>query len=269
MGLILSITAKAQTDPTTFINRGYFDSSQRDNLSSNGVYGIGYTGLHTSSMFIFNMPGTSTGSLQLEAFFWGDLKYRNKVDDKSWSTWNKIATANVDLWNLDANRNQRYYFAAGGTTYIQGYGNKPFQVMNSVGASILTIGANAEMSIGTQPVAGYKLAVAGAILAEKIKVKAAGNWPDYVFETGYELPTLQQLEAFIKINKHLPGVPSATDMKNADVDVLELNATLLKKVEELTLYLLQQQKEIGAIREENVSLRQELEKIKISLNKGR
>jgi hypothetical protein len=74
------------------------------------------------------------------------------------------------------------------------------------------------------------------------------NWsieaPDYVFEKDYKLPSLTSVEKHIAANKHLPGVPSAADMKKNGVDLSEMNMTLLKKVEELTLYVIDQNKQI-------------------------
>ncbi len=59
----------------------------------------------------------------------------------------------------------------------------------------------------------YKLAVKGTIIAEEIEVKLRGDWPDYVFDATYPLLSFEDLRAFIKANKHLPGVPSANEMK--------------------------------------------------------
>jgi hypothetical protein len=73
-----------------------------------------------------------------------------------------------------------------------------------------------------------------------------GNWtmkaPDYVFEKGYKLPSLKDVEKHIADKKHLPDVPSAAEMKKDGVDLAQLNMTLLKKVEELTLYVIDQNK---------------------------
>jgi hypothetical protein len=81
-----------------------------------------------------------------------------------------------------------------------------------------------------------------------LKIK---NWtieaPDYVFEKDYKLPSLTAVEKHIAANKHLPGVPSAAEMKEKGVDLSEMNMTLLKKVEELTLYAIEQNKKIEAL----------------------
>ncbi len=74
--------------------------------------------------------------------------------------------------------------------------------------------------------------------------------PDYVFEEDYKLKPLEEVEAFIKENKHLPEIPSAKEVGKSGLNLSEMNLLLLKKVEELTLYMIEQQKEIEALREQ-------------------
>lgn len=100
------------------------------------------------------------------------------------------------------------------------------------------------VSIGTTTApSGYKLAVGGKTVTEEVVVKLQGNWPDYVFETNYRLMPLLELERYIKQNKHLPDVPAAKDVEDKGIALGELNTTLLKKVEELTLYMIELKKE--------------------------
>ncbi|GAB3955452.1 hypothetical protein GCM10028805_43090 [Spirosoma harenae] len=96
----------------------------------------------------------------------------------------------------------------------------------------------------TKTPAGYKLYVADGILTEKVKVavKTADDWSDRVFENGYHLRSLGEVEQFINREKHLPGVPSAADVVKEGVDVGKMQAKLLEKVEELTLYNIQLEK---------------------------
>jgi hypothetical protein len=88
-----------------------------------------------------------------------------------------------------------------------------------------------------------KLVVKGKVVAEEIKVQAV-KWPDYVFKPEYKLPSLAETEKFIKAHGHLPDVPKATDVEANGVSLGEMNKILLKKVEELTLHLIDQQKQI-------------------------
>jgi hypothetical protein len=92
------------------------------------------------------------------------------------------------------------------------------------------------------------LTVNGQIHAKDVKVDASVPAPDYVFEKDYDLPTLDSIKAYIDKNKHLPEVPSAKEFEKDGVNLGEINMLLLKKVEELTLYLIQQQKEIDELK---------------------
>jgi len=83
----------------------------------------------------------------------------------------------------------------------------------------------------------------GLLHARRIKVDT-DNWADFVFEKKYQLMPLNELQTYINENKHLPNIPSENDVIENGVDLVEMNKLLLQKVEELTLYLLQQQKEI-------------------------
>jgi hypothetical protein len=93
--------------------------------------------------------------------------------------------------------------------------------------------------------AGYRLYVQDGILTEKVKVavKNASEWSDYVFAPSYKLTPLAEVARFIQINKHLPGVPSAAEVVEQGVDMAKMDAKLLEKIEELTLYTIQLEKE--------------------------
>lgn len=104
---------------------------------------------------------------------------------------------------------------------------------------------NSRVGIGTNNPT-QALSVNGTILAKKIKVSTqAANWPDYVFATNYNLRSLQNLETFIKQYKHLPDVPSAEEIGKDGHDVGQMQIVLLKKIEELTLYIIELQKQIS------------------------
>lgn len=94
------------------------------------------------------------------------------------------------------------------------------------------------------------LAVAGKMVATEVVVKLQSNWPDYVFSPSHRLPSLSDVEQFIQRNKHLPGIPSAAEVSADGVAIGDLNAKLLEKIEELTLYLIEQEKQMKKLREE-------------------
>lgn len=130
---------------------------------------------------------------------------------------------------------------------------------NPIGSTqLFSIEPNGKVVIGNVSTPdGYKLFVQQGILTEKVKVSVSStsNWSDYVFANDYKLKTIDELEAFIKENKHLPNVPSAEQVVKEGIDVATMDAKLLEKIEELTLYLIEQNKK-------NERLQLEVEKLK-------
>ncbi|WP_199120503.1 hypothetical protein [Pedobacter sp. ASV28] len=109
---------------------------------------------------------------------------------------------------------------------------------------VMTLKTNGNVGIGTTA-PQEKLSVNGKIRAREVKIEPTANWPDYVFEDSYSMPSLKELEAFIRQNKHLPEVPSAKEVAKEGLELGEMNKVLLKKIEELTLHLIQKEKELA------------------------
>lgn len=116
--------------------------------------------------------------------------------------------------------------------------------------NLLTSGS---IGIGTINTDGYKLAVNGIIRAKEIKVES--NWADFVFKKGYKLPSLKEVETHINENGTLPGMPNESEVKANGVNLAETNALLLQKIEELTLYIIQQEKRMESMEAEIKSIR--------------
>ncbi|WEK69786.1 MAG: hypothetical protein P0Y62_18500 [Candidatus Chryseobacterium colombiense] len=106
----------------------------------------------------------------------------------------------------------------------------------------------------------YKLFVKDGIKTEKVKVDIAANngWADYVFEKDYKLMSLNNVEKFINENGHLPEVPTTEEAIKNGIELKEMNILLLKKVEELTLHLIQQNKELSVQKEEIEILKKQM-----------
>lgn len=107
----------------------------------------------------------------------------------------------------------------------------------------LFLSPTGNVGIGTT-IPTEKLAINGKIRAKEIRVDAS-NWPDYVFEEGYKIEKLSKLESYIKANKHLPEIPPAKEVEVNGVELGEMNKILLKKIEELTLHLIEKNKKIN------------------------
>jgi len=131
----------------------------------------------------------------------------------------------------------------------------------------LTVTTTGNVGIGTADPKGYKLAVNGNAIFEKVVVKQYQNWPDYVFYRSYRLRPLSEVEQYIQQYRHLPDVPSATEVEKNGLNLGDNQATLLKKIEELTLYLIEQNKEIAKKNNEVAGLKEKLQQVLQRLEK--
>ncbi|WP_192348485.1 hypothetical protein [Algoriphagus sp. Y33] len=125
------------------------------------------------------------------------------------------------------------------------------------GAERIRILTNGNVGIGTSTTGSHKLAVDGSIGAREVKVETA-VWADFVFNTNYELRTLEEVEKFISKNKHLPDIPSEDQVVENGINLGEMNVKLLQKIEELTLYLIQQNRKVEELQIEVASLKKAL-----------
>ncbi|WP_333625489.1 hypothetical protein [Sphingobacterium siyangense] len=153
----------------------------------------------------------------------------------------------------------------GAAVYInQEVTNQPILRLSSGTATanqgvVLTVENDGSVGIGTTAPKA-KLAVNGNILAMEIKIKTNISVPDYVFDPGYQLPTLSSIEEYVRKNRHLPEIPSASEIQKDGIDLTAMNLALLKKVEELTLHLIAKEKEIEALKlNQSISLKEFLE----------
>lgn len=119
---------------------------------------------------------------------------------------------------------------------------------------------NGNLGIGTLNPGTWKLAVNGKIRAKEIKVET--GWSDFVFENDYKLPTLKEVEKHIKENGHLKDIPSAKEVKKNGIFLGEMDSKLLQKIEELTLYTIQQEKRLDNLESKNKKLEEENKALK-------
>ena len=128
------------------------------------------------------------------------------------------------------------------------------------GGTRMVIQQGGNVGIGTTNPDGWRLAVNGNIRAKEIKVET--GWSDFVFENDYKLPTLSEVEKHINEKGHLKDIPSAKEVEKNGIFLGEMDAKLLQKIEELTLYTIQQEKnlkkhnsKIEKLEKENKSLK--------------
>ncbi len=120
----------------------------------------------------------------------------------------------------------------------------------------IRIAANGHVQVGAEWYTGTgtltedaRMSVDGALIAKEVLVTTTG-WADYVFEDDYQLMDMNTLASYIEVNNHLPDVPCTDEVMDQGVNIGEMQAILLKKIEELTLYTLQQQQQIESLKSE-------------------
>ena len=164
--------------------------------------------------------------------------------------------ADFTVIRSDGNNNPRINVGASGSEVVMqhsySFSSVPFNF--KMGNNNLMTFSGLNVGIGTTT-PDAKLTVKGDIHAEEVRVDLNVPAPDYVFEEDYDLWSLAETEQFIKAHKHLPEIPSAAEMEKNGIELKEMNLKLLQKVEELTLHLIEQNKKIEDILEENENLR--------------
>jgi hypothetical protein len=133
-------------------------------------------------------------------------------------------------------------------------GTQLFQATNLAVTGTTNLTGNVSIGTTTQR-AGCILTVNGKIAAEEFEIVTDVNTPDYVFDKTYKLRSLKELETYVNTYSHLPEVPSAADMKQNGYKVVQMDNLLLKKIEELSLYTIELNKQVE-------SLKAELSKVK-------
>jgi hypothetical protein len=155
----------------------------------------------------------------------------NNTDDLSWQQ-----LFEVDIFG---NATVRGNLTVNGNYIVNGAYNIPGTL--AVGTTNLMTGS-------------FKMIVEGKMGAREIQVTTANPWPDYVFDSAYHLLSLYDVEKYINQNGHLPEVPSAEKVKKEGFDVATMNATLLQKIEELTLHMIELKKEVDELKVANQAL---------------
>lgn len=154
-------------------------------------------------------------------------------------------SSNTNVWSL-ARRT-----SGGGSSLRFNFGNA--NTHNN--PTLMTLRSDGSVGINTVATGIHKLAVNGSIGAEEIVVESPASWSDFVFADDYKLQSLEEVESFINQNRHLPEVPSEAEITKNGVNLGEMDATLLQKIEELTLHMIEMNKRVKQLEEENAKLK--------------
>ncbi|MGE5318396.1 MAG: hypothetical protein ACM3ME_10400 [Chloroflexota bacterium] len=139
---------------------------------------------------------------------------------------------------------------------VYNFGNANLPTVNWQALNFYSAGS---VGIGTAPVNQFRLSVNGKIRTKEVVVES--GWSDFVFEPGYQLPSLKEVENHINLYGHLKDIPAAATIEKEGVPVGEMNKLLLQKIEELTLYMIDAHKAITTLKEENAILKSRIDSI--------
>jgi hypothetical protein len=235
---------RLQRNIDNFANSCYIDFGASEAIAGSGSHELGFGVDNTEHMRI-----SQNGNVGIGTTTPSNVQGWHRVLDVSGTNHSKIlATAVNSTYKVGIFAHDPSWYGGGGLVGTESNHNLFF--ITNYDAKMM-IGTNGNVGIGTTT-PDAKLAVKGTIHTQEVRVDLNGAVaPDYVFESDYSLMPLDELKTYLDTNKHLPEVPSAKEMEANGVNLKEMNLLLLKKVEELTLHVIElkkrddeQQKEI-------------------------
>ncbi|MDW7692785.1 hypothetical protein R9C00_11375 [Flammeovirgaceae bacterium SG7u.111] len=271
---------QVSTGPILRLSSGTATANQgvKFTFESNGYLGIG-ADIVTEKLVLYKADGTpvktqygnlSTGISATDGFVVGIESLGNGIIWNRENTFIKFGTNSaermrihedglIDIYgNIQSNgyktieNNTDYHHftrnnSGGAAVYINQVSSGPILRLSSGTETAnqgvrFTVANNGAVGIGTLTLEDYMLSVNGKIRAKQIKVET--GWSDFVFEEDYNLRSIKDVESFIKKNQHLPDIPSAKEVEENGVNLGEMDSKLLQKIEELTLYIIEQNKRI-------------------------
>lgn len=175
------------------------------------------------------------------------LFFTNNNSDKQWRISSRAFTSGLETNKMDFN-----YYNGSSTTTLMNFTAIPANESVNFYSDASFSDA---VALGNTFATGYKLTVDGKIICEELQVLLKADWPDYVFEEKYHLMPLAELRDYLNEHKHLPGIPTAAEVSEEGIAVGEMQKMMMEKIEELTLYMLELEKEVNALKLENETLK--------------
>jgi trimeric autotransporter adhesin len=207
----------------------------------------GYYETESNKLFIENSNADSTTALIYGNFSSNKLR----INDKLGIGIIPVSKALEIRGSNSTNELMQFYTNAGTAKWhmnILANGSLNF-VETDVADQRFVIRPGGFVTIGEKMATGYRLSVDGKIAAEEVLVDLDADWPDYVFKSDYKLKSLEEVKAHIQEKGHLPNVPSAKEVQENGILLGNMNKVLMEKIEELTLYILQQEERIKKLEE--------------------
>lgn len=260
-------TGTVMYETESIVNKTLFGNTldARKDLLVNGRIGIGTTNLSGDKLTVagnVNIGGEGYGSLKIRHINGKDaatsslgnlyLNYGtekdvwvgNSIKSSSLLVYGNIRSSGFLLSDTYRNLSSDAMLMYDNNKITLGSGNSAqYVAVKSGGQERVVVNKDGKVGIGTTTTGNHRLAVEGSIGAREIKVEASG-WSDFVFEKDYYLPPLKEVENYIKLKGHLKDIPSAKEVERNGFYLGEMDAKLLQKIEELTLYAIAQEKKL-------------------------
>jgi hypothetical protein len=245
------------------------------NILQNGMEGIRFTSVsngrkayeikysvtpNNSNFLIYGSGQTRIGAID-------GITYQYNVNNAMLTIAQAVkankALSLVDNTNVSSTQS---FFNVYGSGYTEIIANTPiatsdvFAIMDANNSNTVNfkIKKNGNTQIGNKTSVLHpnaELMVNGTIVAKELYITKPADWPDFVFKSDYNLLPLNKVEEFYLKEKHLPGVPSEKELEKTDINMAEMNKVLLQKIEELTLYAVEQNKQLTKLKNEVLILK--------------
>jgi hypothetical protein len=265
--------------PNTYIDEAYFERKQRSVLNlppglgtHGGLFSLAPGGTSFDHQLFFAEDGIFTRRFDGNAASWaGSTWYKLLTGEDIHGTPNRVAkftgpNSIGDSQLFDdgtqvgigtTSPTPGFFFDVSGNSRIGGNATVTGQL--TVNNKVLIGTNNTPASLGAINTSGYRLFVDGGILTEEVLVRT--GWADYVFEKGYNLQPLEEVEQHIQTQGHLPGVPSAAKVETEGLKLAENAVNQQVKIEELFLYVIELNKTVQALKTENAELKARIEQM--------
>lgn len=225
------------TSPLNDDGKFHIRTNNVDRMTFNS---IGLTGIGTTNpghFFVIDATSSLDNTpVVLNTVGTRDIQFQRNGAESSYI---RFSTDNMMIGTYQNNSTGNLYFATRETNHMR---------LDNIGR--LSIG------VSSPNIPGYRLSVRGDIICEDITLLPFAAWPDYVFEKGYRLRPLSELESFINSNHHLPGIAPARDIEKKGIQLKDMQRQLMEKVEELTLYVIELNKKNDLLQKEVELLKQ-------------
>ena len=226
------------TVPANFeFHTGIQELKNRFQINDNGLIGINTN--KPGALLTINQFGNDVQTLKIFEVIGGGVS-----NQKTLQLFSENNQLNADLQGHFLLREGNFTLSDGHLSIAKGNATLSIGNLNLNKGNVLLREGTLAIGTGGDPLRGsHKLYVNGSIVATQVKIEYYNNWPDYVFEPTYKID-LDSIENFIAKNKHLPGLPSAKEVLENGFELGEMQKLLLEKIEELTLIVIEQKKEI-------------------------